>query len=127
MKIEHIGLWVEDIEEMKVFYEKYFGAKSNDSYHNPVKKFTSYFLTFGNGCRLEIMQRPDISSASRKGETFGYAHLAVSLETKEAVDTLTEKLREDGYQVLDGPRTTGDGYYESVILDPEGNRIEITI
>lgn len=125
MKIEHIGFWVKDIENMRAFYEKYFGATSNELYHNPKKNFSSYFLTFDDGSRLELMSRPDVNETV--GEVLGYAHLALSLGAKEQVDEMTAQFKADGFEVLDGPRTTGDGYYESVILDPEGNRIELTV
>lgn len=125
MKIEHIGFWVKDIENMRTFYEKYFDASSNELYHNPKKNFSSYFLTFDDGSRLELMSRPDVNE--RVGEVLGYAHLALSLGSEEQVDEMTNRFKTDGFEVLDGPRTTGDGYYESVILDPEGNRIELTV
>ena len=128
--LEHMAIWVKDIERMRSFYETYFGAEANRKYVNEKKHFQSYFLTFSSGARLELMQRMDIQSS--KGEEpeqefLGYAHLAMSVGSKEAVDELTHRLMQDGYQRLDGPRYTGDGYYESVILDVEGNRIEITI
>ena len=128
--LEHMAIWVKDIERMRSFYETYFGAEANRKYVNEKKQFQSYFLTFSSGARLELMQRMDIQSS--KGEEpeqefLGYAHLAMSVGSKEAVDELTHRLMQDGYQRLDGPRYTGDGYYESVILDVEGNRIEITI
>lgn len=128
MKIEHIAFWVSDLEVSKTFYEKYFGAASNEKYHNPVKKFESYFLSFETGCRMEIMYRPDIEVGNKdyhKQQT-GIIHLAFSVGSKQAVDHLTERLRNDGYKVAGEPRTTGDGYYESVVLDPENNIIEIT-
>ncbi|MDP9961877.1 VOC family protein [Chryseobacterium lathyri] len=128
MKIEHIALWVRDLEKTRKFYQKYFGAVSNEKYHNSVKQFQSYFLSFGHGCRLEIMNRPDIqeSENSYNSQQYGIIHLAFSTGSKEKVDELTEILRKDGYTIAGEPRTTGDGYYESVILDPEGNIIEIT-
>lgn len=128
MKIEHIAIWTKDLEQLKEFYEKYFDATSNELYTNQKKEFRSYFLTFDSGARVEIMQRPDIESASKahEQEYFGYAHLAISVGSEKKVDELTEILRNDGYPILDGPRQTGDGYYESVISDPDGNRIEIT-
>ncbi|MBG9978273.1 VOC family protein [Ruoffia tabacinasalis] len=124
MRIEHVGMWVRDLEAMREFYETYFAATSNELYHNPTKGFKSYFLSFSNGARLEIMHRDDI--AEGEGELFGYAHLAISVGDNEKVDQLTAHLNENGYSTLSGPRTTGDGYYEAVILDPEGNQIEIT-
>ncbi|AZA82266.1 glyoxalase [Chryseobacterium lactis] len=127
MKIEHIAIWVKDLEKSRMFYQKYFGATSNEKYHNPVKNFQSYFLSFDNGCRIEIMTRPDIETrtSSFESQQFGIVHLAFSAGSKEKVDGLTEKLRNDGYTIAGEPRTTGDGYYESVILDPENNIIEI--
>lgn len=127
MKIEHIAIWVKDLEQFRAFYQKYFGAVSNEKYHNPVKNFQSYFLSFENGCRLEIMTRPDIkeSENSYESQQCGIIHLAFSVDNKQKVDELTEILRKDGYKVAGEPRTTGDGYYESVILDPENNIIEI--
>lgn len=130
IKIEHLAIWVKNIETMKAFYETYFDTTAGSPYHNPRKQFRSYFLTFSSGARLELMQRPDILSntkTSAEQECYGYAHLAISLGSEAAVDTLTARLAEDGYPHLDGPRRTGDGYYESVVLDPEGNRIEITV
>ncbi|WP_313093540.1 VOC family protein [Chryseobacterium flavum] len=127
MKIEHIAVWVKDLEAIRKFYQKYFGAVSNEKYHNPVKNFESYFLSFDNGCRLEIMTRPDIreNTNSYEAQQFGIIHLAFSVESKRKVDELTEMLRKDGYTIAGEPRITGDGYYESVILDPENNIIEI--
>ncbi|CEJ70433.1 Glyoxalase-like domain protein [Chryseobacterium oranimense G311] len=128
MKIEHVAIWVKDLEKVRAFYQTYFGAVSNEKYHNPVKHFQSYFLSFENGCRLEIMNRPDIqeSGNSYDSQQFGIINLAFSTGSKEKVDELTEILRKDGYTIAGEPRTTGDGYYESVILDPENNIIEIT-
>ncbi|PWN60415.1 VOC family protein [Chryseobacterium viscerum] len=127
MKIEHIAIWVKDLEKSKAFYQKYFGAVSNEKYHNPVKNFQSYFLSFDKGCRLEIMTRPNIKETenSYESQQYGIIHLAFSVDSKEKVNELTEILRKDGYTVAGEPRTTGDGYYESVILDPENNIIEI--
>jgi lactoylglutathione lyase len=129
MKIEHIALWAKDIEVLKTFYEKYFNAKSNNKYSNPCNKFSSYFLSFASGARLEIMQMPAISEAKNKqnDQFLGYAHLAISVGSEDKVNGLTSELLDHGYKVLDGPRRTGDGYYESVVLDPESNRIEITL
>lgn len=127
MKIEHIAVWVKDLERSRAFYEKYFGAVSNEKYVNPVKKFESYFLSFENGSRLEIMTRPNLreNENSYDFQQFGIIHIAFSVDSKEKVNELTETLRKDGYNVAGEPRTTGDGYYESVILDPENNIIEI--
>ncbi|MGE8529121.1 VOC family protein [Chryseobacterium rhizosphaerae] len=127
MKIEHIAIWVKDLEKTREFYQKYFGAVSNKKYHNPVKNFESYFLSFDSGSRLEIMTRPGIkeNTGSYDSQQFGIVHLAFAAKTKENVNELTEVLRKDGYTIAGEPRTTGDGYYESVILDPENNIVEI--
>lgn len=128
MKIEHVAIWSRDIEKLKSFYEKYFNATSNAKYINPVKGFSSYFLSFQSGTRLEIMQMdsiPDSKNDPYKQFT-GIIHLAFVLESKEKVDSLTKQLQEDGYEVMDGPRKTGDGYYESAVFDPDKNRLEIT-
>ena len=128
MNIDHVAIWVNDLEHMKTFYETYFEAKSGERYHNATKSFTSYFLTFEGGSRLELMHRPDISKWLGDGqEAMGLTHLAISVASENKVRALTEQLRSDGYTVIGEPRTTGDGYYESVILDPEGNRLEITV
>lgn len=128
MYIEHIALWTNNLEEMKDFYLKYFGAKSNEKYFNPTKNFSSYFLSFEQGCRLEIMQMPNIPESANDvyAQFTGLIHFAISVGCKEKVDSLTETLRNDGFEIIGKPRTTGDGYYESVILDPDQNRIEIT-
>ena len=129
MRIEHLAIWVKDLEEMRSFYERYFGGIAGEKYHNPKKSFTSYFLSFDNGCRLELMEKPEIpaNKNSIQEQAIGLIHFAISVGGKEQVDSLTNKLRSEGYEVIGEPRTTGDGYYESVVLDPEGNRIEITI
>jgi lactoylglutathione lyase len=129
MKIEHIACWVTDLEKQKAFYEKYFGAKAGARYVNAKKNFQSYFLSFDTGARLELMHRPDVPTNANDlhRQYIGLIHFAMAVGSKEGVDRLTEQLHSDGFAVLDGPRTTGDGYYESVVLDPEGNRIEITI
>ena len=127
MKLEHLAIWVEDLEKMRRFYMKYFNLQSNELYFNPVKQFSSYFLSFGQGARIELMHRPDIPPAnSDRTAEIGITHLAISVGSREKVDLLTEQLREDGFKIIGEPRTTGDGYYESVVLDPEGNSIEIT-
>lgn len=126
MKIEHLAIWVQDLEKMKSFYCRYFGAEAGPKYFNAKKDFESYFLHLKEGCRIELMRIPHVNTFSKK-EMLGLAHLAISVGTKESVDSLTQKLKSDGHRVIGDPRTTGDGYYESIILDPEGNRIEITI
>ncbi|MBL0743211.1 VOC family protein [Chryseolinea lacunae] len=128
MKIEHLAIWSKDIDNLKEFYVRYFDAVANEKYINPKKNFHSYFLSFSEGCRLELMQMPGIAAGPDDGKQWmGIAHFATSVGSKENVDALTERLRKDGYSIAGEPRTTGDGYYESVVLDPEGNRIEITI
>lgn len=154
MKIEHIAIWAKDIDKVCEFYRKYFGGVVHPIYHNPAKQFTSRFVTFDDGARLEIMHRPDIDvwpvtslqsdmltlghagvQAPRRDthdrmfhvEHMGFTHVSFSVGSKEEVNRLTEQMSADGIQVVGEPRTTGDGYYESVVLDPEGNRVEITI
>ena len=127
MRIEHIAIWVTDLEAMRTFYETYFNAVAGEKYHNPTKEFTSYFLSFTDGARLELMHKPSITATTDNEVNTGFIHFAMSVGSKEQVDFLTEKLRENGFTIAGDPRTTGDGYYESVILDPEGNQIEITI
>lgn len=126
MKIEHVALYVKDLEGARKFFEKYFCAKSGGLYHNWTSEFKSYFLTFDGGARLEIMTRPEIQNDEKNPLRAGYAHVAFSVGSKAAVDALTEKLKTDGYKVASGPRTTGDGYYESCVVGIEGNLIEIT-
>ena len=161
MKIEHVAIWVRDIDKVCEFYRKYFGGVVHPIYRNPTKQFTSRFITFDDGARLEIMHRPDIcvernvgtvemfhvkhaiasvaTGYSHTGMTkhehvghevsqhLGFTHLSFSVSSKEEVDHLTQQMSSDGVSIVGQPRTTGDGYYESVVLDPEGNRIEITI
>lgn len=149
MKIEHVAIWVKDIDKVCEFYRKYFGEVIQPLYHNPTKQFTSRFITFDDGARLEIMHRPDINVGTlteSKSNILGFGnvhtsvaaaltlrmfhveqfHLAFSVGSKEEVDRLTQQMSDDGITIAGQPRTTGDGYYESVVLDPEGNRIEIT-
>lgn len=127
MKIEHIAMYVNDIEGARKFFERYMGGMSNSLYHNEKTGFQSYFLTFKDGARLEIMSRPDLDDADKTLHRTGYIHLAFSVGSKEKVDLLTARLKEDGYRVVSGPRTTGDGYYESCVEAVEGNQIEITV
>lgn len=129
MKIEHVALWAKDIDKLKSFYEKYFNVQSSCIYTNPKTRFSSCFLSFDSGARLEIMNMQSIQDKNGNpyDQFIGYVHIAVSVGSEEKVDALTAKLLEDGFEVLDGPRRTGDGYYESVVLDPEQNRIEITV
>jgi lactoylglutathione lyase len=128
LKINHIAIWAVDIELLKNFHEKYFGCKASNKYYNPNKKFQSYFLSFEDGCKLELMNMPDIAASGRSSENVlnGLAHFAVSVGSKTAVDELVNRLAMDGYEVVGQPRMTGDGYYEGIVSDPEGNQIEIT-
>lgn len=127
MKIEHIAMYVNDLEKAKQFFEKYFNAKSNSKYHNHKTDFRSYFLTFDDGARLEIMNRPKMNDETKEINRTGFIHIAFSTGSAERVNELTDKLKKDGYEVISGPRTTGDGYYESCIIGIEGNQIEITV
>lgn len=127
MKIEHIALYANDLEGARKFFMKYLGAQSNDGYHNPRTNFRSYFLSFDDGARLEIMNKPEMTDLPKDLVCTGYAHIAFSVGSKEKVDALTAQLKSDGYEIVSGPRTTGDGYYESCIVAIEGNQIEITV
>ena len=129
MKIEHIAIWCQDLEGLRQFYETYFEARSIPKYANEGKGFESYFLSFDSGARIELMRMPSIRETADDpyAEDVGLAHLAFSVGSEERVDALTAALAGAGYEVLDGPRRTGDGYYESAVLDPEKNRIEITV
>ena len=127
MRIEHIAIYVNDLEATKDFFVKYFHATSNAGYHNETTGFQSYFLNFDDGARLEIMKKPVMQDDAKDLTRTGYIHIAFSLGSKEAVDALTERMKQDGYEVVSGPRTTGDGYYESCIVGIEGNQIEITV
>ena len=127
MKIDHIAMYVNDLDAAKDFFVKYFDARANDGYHNKSTDFKSYFLTFEDGARLEIMNNPDIKDLEKDATRTGYIHIAFSVGSKEKVDRLTEQLKSDGYDVISGPRTTGDGYYESCIIGIEDNLIEITV
>lgn len=126
MKIEHLAIWADDIELLRQFYMEYFDMTCGEKYFNPKRNFTSYFLSFGEDTtRIELMHIPNTDSPTSRGNLKGLAHFAISVGGKDAVDILTEKLRRDGYTIVGEPRTSGDGYYESVIWDPEGNYVEI--
>jgi lactoylglutathione lyase len=127
MKIDHIAVWTKNLEGLRNFYIHYFDASSTEVYYNHSKEFRSYFLTFNGDCRLEIMEMPRIPNSKNDPmkQYIGMIHFAINVGTTEKVNALTETLRNDGYKVISEPRKTGDGYYESVILDPDGNRVEI--
>ena len=127
MHIEHIAMYLNDLEMAREFFVKYFNATSNEGYHNKTTDFRSYFLTFDNGARLEIMNKPGMINSEKELTRTGFIHIAFSVGSVEAVNELTTRLKTDGYEVISGPRTTGDGYYESCIVGIEGNQVEITI
>ncbi|HEM3629058.1 TPA: VOC family protein [Streptococcus suis] len=127
MKIEHVAIYTQDLEGMRNFFENYFNATSNQLYHNLKTSFKSYFLTFEHGARLEIMTRDDVIDKPSQLNHLGLIHLAFSLGSKEAVDSLTARLQQDGYPILSGPRVTGDGYYESCVLGFDDIQIELTL
>ena len=124
MHIEHVAIWVKDLEKMRAFYVDYFNVSSSELYYNPKRQFQSYFLTFESGSRLELMTKKFL--AGRAVDIFGYAHLAIAVGGKADVDAFVEKMVSKQYPLLNGPRMTGDGYYEAVVQDPEGNLIELT-
>jgi lactoylglutathione lyase len=127
MRIEHVAIWTTDLVRCKNFYSSYFGATAGSTYLNPAKGFESCFLSFADGARLEAMTTTTLPLAGLPPgvQRLGLTHLAISVGSERLVDQLTQRLRDDGIAVVDGPRRTGDGYYESVIIDPDGNRIEI--
>ena len=127
MRIEHVALWTEDLERLASFYQRYFGATVGDRYVNAAKGFESRFVSFESGARLEVMRTTTLVPVRHEpgAQRMGLTHFAVSLGSEQHVDELTERLRRDGHPILDGPRRTGDGYYESVALDPDGNRVEL--
>ena len=127
MKIEHAAMYVNNLEAARDFFVNYLDGKANDGYQNKTTGFRSYFISFDGGARLEIMNKPQLVDAEKSTNRTGYAHLAFSAGSKDAVDKLTERLKKDGFEVLSGPRTTGDGYYESCIIGIENNLIEITV
>ena len=124
LSIEHLALWTEDIERLKQFYERYFGAQAGELYRSKTQPLLSYFLTFGGGARLEIMTSPQLE-ARQTGRRVGLAHFALRVGSREHVDRFVEKLRLEKIEIAGEPRLTGDGYYEAIILDPDGNSIEL--
>ena len=127
MRIEHVAMYVSDLNSARDFFVKYLGGIANDEYHNSKTGFRSYFIMFEDGARLELMTKPAIIEREKRQNETGYIHLAFSLGSREAVTALTERLRGDGYAVVSGPRITGDGYYESCVMGFEGNLIELTV
>lgn len=127
MRVEHIAMYVNDLEKARDFFIRYFNAVSNDGYHNKTTNLRSYFLSFDDGARIELMNHPDMQDMDKGVRRTGLIHIAFSVGSQEKVDKLTQKLIDDGYEVISGPRITGDGYYESCIVGVEGNQIEITV
>lgn len=127
MRIEHIAMYVNDLEKARDFFVSFLGGRSNDGYHNVKTGFRSYFISFDDGARLEIMNKPELADPEKELNRTGLIHIAFSVGSKERVDDLTKTLESAGYQVVSGPRTTGDGYYESCVVVIEGNQIEITV
>lgn len=127
MRIEHVAMYVNDLERTRDFFVKYYDGKSNDGYHNVKTDFRSYFISFDDGSRLEIMNKPEMVDVEKDLNRTGFVHIAFSVGSKERVEELTQRLQKDGYQVVSGPRTTGDGYYESCVVAIEGNQIELTV
>lgn len=127
MKIEHIAMYVNDLEAAKDFFVKYLNGNANDGYHNKNTGFRSYFISFEDGARLELMKMPEMTDDKKSLTRTGFIHIAFSVGSKEAVDSLTARMKGDGYKIINGPRTTGDGYYESCVIGIEDNQIEITV
>ena len=127
MRIEHIAMYVNDLERTKDFFVKYLDGRASDGYHNQRTDFRSYFISFDDSARLEIMTKPSLEDTEKTLNRTGLIHIAFSVGSRERVDGLTQKLRSDGYEVISGPRTTGDGYYESCVIGIEGNQLEITV
>jgi lactoylglutathione lyase len=127
MIVSHIAIWTLDTEKSKSFYCTWFEARAGSLYVNEETGFTSYFLEFGdNPCRLELMSTPELINMDPK-RIFGLAHFAISTGSKQNVNAITKKLKDFNIEIISEPRTTGDGYYESVIADPDGNFVEITV
>ena len=125
MYVDHISIYTNDLERLKDFYIKYFSGKANDKYHNEKTGLQTYFISFDGGARLELMQKPDLTERDKTRPSDGLTHLSICVGSREKVDALTEILTKDGYILKSGPRETGDGYYESCILDPDSNEVEL--
>ena len=126
MMIEHIAMYVKDLETARDFFVNYLGGRSNAGYHNKNTGFRSYFISFEDGARLELMNKSDLEDLEKPLNRTGYVHIAFSVGSQEKVDEITMRLKNDGFEVVSGPRTTGDGYYESCVVVFEGNQIELT-
>lgn len=129
MEIAHIAIWTTDLEKVKSFYLRYFKCRASPKYENKDKRFESYFIDFDGNCKIELMRRADIKQKENESgeQHLGLIHFAISVGSEEAVNAITESIKKEGHKVVSSPRNTGDGYYESCVLDPEGNRVEITI
>ena len=127
MRIDHAAIFVADLEKARDFFLKYFSGTSNNGYHNEKTGFRSYFISFDDGSRLEIMNKPGMADPKKEPDRSGYSHIAFSVGSKEKVNELTAQMKADGYEVVIGPRTTGDGYYKSCIVAVEDNLIELTV
>jgi lactoylglutathione lyase len=128
-RIEHVAFWTDDLDGLVGFYQEYFGAIAGSKYVNPAKGYESRFLSFAGGARIELMRTSTLNPVKHAAgvHRMGLAHLAISVGSIQRVEELSSRLKQDGFEVVDGPRHTGDGYYESVVLDPDGNRIEVTV
>lgn len=124
--LHHVALWVADLERARAFYADVLGGRAGEPYHNARTGFRSYFVSYGPGARVELMSRADVGAADPSVPVLGFAHVALSVGSRAAVDACIAALERAGVAVASRPRQTGDGYYEAVVLDPEGNRVEIT-
>ena len=127
MKIDHIAMYVNNLEAARDFFVRYLDGCPDDGFHNVKTDFRSYFVSFEDGARLEIMNIPVMSDMEKAPNRTGYAHISFSVGSREKVDELTARMKADGYEVMSGPRITGDGYYESCVIGIENNLVEITV